>query len=187
MTSQETQERDEFESQVREAGDIPDDERAKEGSDDEGAERRSLELESVRPWRVAKSLDALLKQVNTRSPGRSKASDGSIGDAAHASRSSDHNPWIIEGGVGIVTARDITHDPANGCDAGVLAEAIRASRDPRVKYIIWNRRIANSSSIGAQPAWEWRPYGGTNPHNHHCHISVKSDKASYDSIDGWTI
>lgn len=187
MTDQEKKGRDEFESQVREADDIPEEERAKEGGDDEDAERKSLELESIRPWRVAKSLDALLKQVNTKAPSRSKASDGSIGDAAHASRSSDHNPWIIESGVGVVTARDITHDPAHGCDAGVLAETIRTSKDTRVKYIIWNRRIASSSAIGTRPAWEWRPYTGTNPHNHHVHISVKSDKANYDSTSDWTI
>ena len=187
MANQERKDNDEYESQVREADDIPEEERAKEGGDDEGAERSRSEFEAVRPWRVAKSLDVLLKQVNTRSPGRSKASDGSIGDAAHASRNSDHNPWIIEAGVGVVSARDITHDPANGCDAGLLAEAIRASRDPRVKYVIWNRRIANSSAIGSQPAWEWRPYGGSNPHNHHVHISVKSDKANYDSTESWTI
>ena len=42
-------------------------------------------------WRVARSLDVLLGQLNALAPERSKASDGSIGDAAHASRSSDHN------------------------------------------------------------------------------------------------
>jgi hypothetical protein len=187
MTNQERKGSDEFESQVREANDIPEEEKAKEIGDDEGAESKSLELESVRPWRVAKSLDVLLKQINTKAPGRSKASDGSIGDAAHASRNSDHNPWIVESGVGVVTARDFTHDPDHGCDAGALAEAIRASKDTRVKYIIWNRRIASSSAIGARPAWEWRPYDGRNPHNHHVHISVKQDKANYDSTDGWTI
>lgn len=187
MTNKETQENDANQSQVREADDIPEEERAKEVGDDEGAERGRSEFEAVRPWRVATSLDALLKQVNAKAPRRSKKSDGSIGDAAHASRNSDHNPWIVERGVGVVTARDITHDPANGCDAGALAEAIRASQDPRVKYIIWNRRIANSSAIGDQQAWAWRPYGGSNPHNHHVHISVKSDKANYDSTDSWEI
>jgi len=187
MSDEKQQERGEFESQTYEANEIPENERAKEAGDDEAAESRSLELEAVRPWRVAKSLDVLLKQVNTKAPNRNKASDGSIGDAAHASRNSDHNPWIVEGGVGVVTARDITHDPDRGCDAAALAEAIRASLDPRIKYIIWKRRIANSSAIGSQPAWAWRPYTGSNPHDHHVHISVKSDKASYDSTVGWSI
>jgi hypothetical protein len=187
MTDQEKQKSYEWESQVHEADDIPEQERAKEVGDDEDAEKRSLDFESVRPWRVATSLEVLRRQVNDKAPGRSTASDGGIGDAAHASRASDHNPWIIERGVGVVTARDFTHDPGHGCDAGVLAETIRASRDGRVKYIIWNRRIASSSPIGSKPAWEWRPYSGTNPHDHHVHISVKSDKANYDSTDSWTI
>lgn len=102
----------------------------------------------ARPWRAAKSLQVLRNQVNERAPDRSKASDGFIGDAAHASRASDHNPWVLDGNMGVVTAFDITHDPARGCDANELAEAIRGSRDPRVKYIIWNRRIANSKPIG---------------------------------------
>jgi lysozyme family protein len=139
----------------------------------------------IRQWRVAKSLEHLRGQINAAFPQRSKSSDGTIGDAAHASRSSDHNPWIIDNGVGVVTAFDVTHDPGHLCDAGRIAEAIRASRDARVKYIIWNRRIANSQPIGAAPAWAWRTYTGTNPHNHHCHISVRSEKAAYDDQRDW--
>ncbi|CAH0355645.1 MAG: DNA/RNA non-specific endonuclease [Sphingobium sp.] len=138
-------------------------------------------------WRVAKALLTLKNQVNARAPRRSKASDGTIGDAAHASRSSDHNPWISDGRQGVVTAMDITHDPNGGCDANALAEAIRASKDKRVKYIIWNRCIASSAPKDGQPAWAWRPYSGRNPHNHHVHISVGTEKADYDSTAPWAI
>jgi hypothetical protein len=48
-------------------------------------------------WRVARSLEVLLGQFNAACPGRSKASDGSIGDAAHATRDSDHKPWYGPG------------------------------------------------------------------------------------------
>jgi hypothetical protein len=68
MTDKEQKVSDQYESQVHEADDIPEEERAKEGGDDEDAERKSLELESVRPWRVAKSLDALLRRCRTREP-----------------------------------------------------------------------------------------------------------------------
>ena len=139
------------------------------------------------PWRAAKSLMALLQQVNQRAPRRNKASDGTIGDAAHCQRTSDHNPWVRDSGVGVVTALDITHDPRGGCDANTIVEAIRASRDRRVKYIIWNRRIANSAAVGGAQPWEWRRYTGTNPHTVHAHISVKPDKASYDSTSAWAI
>jgi hypothetical protein len=187
-------------SEVRAADDVPEEERTPNSGDDVDAEpedeavpaTRTLESVGARaasraPWRVAKCLLMLRDQVNRKAPNRKKTSDGTIGDAAHASRSSDHNPWVKDGGVGVVTAVDVTHDPAGGCDANAIAEAIRSSRDRRVKYIIWNRRIANSSPQGGQPAWAWRPYRGQNPHTKHIHISVKPDKPSYDSTAAWSI
>jgi peptidoglycan hydrolase-like protein with peptidoglycan-binding domain len=136
-------------------------------------------------WRVAKSLEALRHQLNSLAPGRSKAADGGIGDAAHASRGSDHNPWVKDGAMGIVTARDFTHDPKGGIDARKLAEALVASRDPRIKYIISNRQIV-SGSDGPSP-WVWRSYSGSNPHTMHVHISVKSSKAHYDNDAPWAL
>jgi hypothetical protein len=143
--------------------------------------------EGVRPWRIAEALLALRKQVNALAPGRSKASDGAIGDPAHQSRASDHNPWVTDGAGGVVTAMDITHDPAHGCDAGRLAETLRTARDGRVKYIISNRRIAAAEPKQGQPPWAWRPYAGRNPHDHHVHISVHPEKAKYDSTAKWPI
>jgi hypothetical protein len=137
-------------------------------------------------WRIAQSLDVLLKQINELYPKRSKTSDGGIGDAAHASRSSDHNPWVRDGGAGIVTARDFTNDPVNGVASEVLAEALRASRDKRLKYVISNRRIFSGSGQKS-PAWQWRPYRGSNPHIKHAHVSVKSSKAEYDSPALWDL
>ena len=142
---------------------------------------------AVPPWRAAESLLVLRQQVNAMAPGRRKTSDGLVGDAAHALRTSDHNPWVRDNGMGVVTACDITHDPQGGCDAGRIAEAIRTGQDARVKYIIWNRQIANSESIGGHPPWTWRPYTGANPHTKHVHISVKPDKALYDEKMTWPI
>lgn len=138
-------------------------------------------------WRAAASLLALRDQVNAAWPNRSRVSDGTVGDARHRSRASDHNPWIRDGNMGVVSSLDITHDPKNGSDAGKIAAAIRRSRDNRVKYIIWNRRISNSSPTGGEAAWAWRPYGGKNPHSKHMHISVKSAKSRYDSAAPWHI
>jgi GH24 family phage-related lysozyme (muramidase) len=120
-------------------------------------------------WRLAKSLDKLRSQVNAMAPSRSKISDGTIGDAAHSSRTSDHNP-----SGGIVHALDITHDPHNGCDANKIAESIRASRDPRVSYIIWNKRISNPTVQD----WTWRPNKG---HTMHVHVSVKKGRLADDT------
>jgi len=145
---------------------------------------------AVGQWRVAKCLLKLRNQVNALAPNRSKVSDGTIGDQNHcgsSSSTSDHCPRIRDGGVGVVAAMDITHDPSGGCDAGKIAASIHESRDSRVKYIIWNRKIANSSAIGSSAPWAWRPYNGANPHNHHVHVSVKPAKPKYDSEETWSV
>jgi hypothetical protein len=137
-------------------------------------------------WRVARSLDILLSEVNASAPNRSKAADGSIGDAAHATRSSDHNPFILDGDVGVVRARDYTHDPAGGFDAYAFAEHVRTlglAGHPALQdggYVISNRRIA--SAVGN---WAWRPYSGVNAHAHHTHVSVGRGKGAYDSDRSW--
>lgn len=137
-------------------------------------------------WRMAKCLEVLLAEINKAHPDRSKASDGGIGDAAHASRSSDHNPWVIgPGGIGIVTARDFTNDPEHGFTSDEFAEWLRqrclSGAETRVKYIISRKRIAN----GSIQNWAWRAYTGDNPHEKHVHVSVKSDQAHYDNTKSW--
>lgn len=117
-------------------------------------------------WRVAFSLDELLLQLNQMYPHRSKVSDGSIGDAAHALRTSDHNPWY---GPGIVTARDFTHDPDGGIDGHKLSAQLTTSGDRRIKYVIWNYRIW-------EPGVGWQAYHGSNAHTHHVHVSVVASK-----------
>lgn len=130
-------------------------------------------------WRLAKSLKTLLDQVNARWSDRSKASDGTIGDAAHSNRTSDHNP----NAAGVVCAIDITHDPARGCDCQLIADALKTSRDRRIKYVIWNGQIM--SGAHSARAWVWRPYTGPNPHTKHLHISVIADPRGYDDASPW--
>lgn len=129
--------------------------------------------------RIAKSLATLRDQINTRAPNRSKVSDGWLGDAAHAARKSDHNV----NGAGVVTALDITHDPANGVDTWKLAEILRQHKDPRIKYVISNGRIFSSLTS----PWQWRKYTGPNKHAHHIHVSVSSDPALYDLASEWKL
>lgn len=133
-------------------------------------------------WRLAKSLETLRNQVNAAYPTRSKASDGTIGDAAHASGASDHNPNAN----GVVAALDLTHDPARGFDAHALAEHLRKNRHPNLRYVISNARIA-----GAWTNWEWRPSSG---HTQHVHISVGDlnvgdgqTTGRYDDTTAWNI
>lgn len=138
-------------------------------------------------WRVAYSLDQLLKQINTLAPNRSKASDGSIGDAEHKKQgsASDHNPWFVLGGQALVTARDFTHDPANGLDCNKLAAALIAAKDPRIKYLIWQGRLIDSRAVagnGYRP-WTWQPSSG---HHQHLHLSVMAN-ASADDTRPWSL
>jgi hypothetical protein len=137
--------------------------------------------------RPAKCLLTLRDQVDDKYPGRAKGSDGMIGDAAHQAEgsASDHNPWFRDSqGRGVVTAIDITHDPAHGLVIAHLAAALAKSRDHRIKYIITNRRILDSRP-DFNP-WVWMPYSGSDPHTGHLHLSVVTTQSRYDATRPWT-
>jgi Putative peptidoglycan binding domain len=130
-------------------------------------------------WRLAKSLIVLRNQVNGLAPERSKSDDGTIGDAAHAATSSDHNP----NSAGVVCAIDFTHDPSGGFDSYKFAEMLRQTRDSRIQYVISNGRIWNAT---VSP-YLWRAYTGANKHDRHVHISVKQNAAIYDKETQWSL
>ncbi len=129
-------------------------------------------------WRLAKSLDTLRTQINAAFPKRDKSSDGTIGDARHQAEHSEHNPDQN----GVVRAMDISNDPAHGVVSDKIAHALIDSRDPRILYVISNRRICSSV---VQP-WVWRVYSGSNAHDHHFHISVVEDPKRYDDTSPWS-
>lgn len=131
-------------------------------------------------WRLSRALEQLRSQVNAKWPNRSKDSDGSVGDTSHGARKSDHNPDSS----GVVHAIDLTHDPAHGFDSYAFADMLLKKQDPRVSYIISNRRIG-AGPKGAQPG-KWRKYTGINPHNHHVHISVVSGPGA-DNTTAWDV
>lgn len=130
--------------------------------------------------RTANSLLKLRDQIDAAHPNRNKASDGTIGDEAHQKQgsASDHNPWFTDkNGIGVVTALDITHDPANGVDIDKLSDQLIASRDSRIKYVIANGLIAGPGSN-----WQWQESSG---HYEHIHISVNT--SNYDDTSEWKI
>lgn len=131
-------------------------------------------------WRLAHALETLRSQVNAKFPDRSKSSDGSIGDEGHSARTSDHNPDDH----GVVRAIDITHDPKGGFDSYAFADMLLKKQDRRLKYVISNRRIGSGPQ--GPSAGVWRKYTGTNPHDHHCHISAVPD-ARGDDTSSWDI
>jgi hypothetical protein len=132
--------------------------------------------------RLAKSLIKLIDQVDHDFPSRDRHNDGTIGDEAHRQRDSDHNPQIKDDSMGVVTALDVTHDPAAGFDARVFADSLRAAKDPRIKYVIFNGQIFSST----MSPWIWRDRNkGPGDHSEHVHISVVADPARFDDEAPW--
>ena len=121
---------------------------------------------------LAKSITKLREQINARYPRRSKASDGTWPSAAHRRQSpnSDHNTGH---------AVDFTHDPRGGLNSEKLADHLRTVHDPRLKYVISNRKIAS-----AKTGWKWARYNGANAHDKHVHISVNR---SPDHGEPWSL
>lgn len=122
-------------------------------------------------WKLAPCLIALEAEADAIAPNRRKGSDGSIGDANHSVRRSDHNP-DEEGNIDWVDALDITHDPQNGMDIHarlrVVAQNVKNGIEPRVDYLISNDEIFSKKN----GVWAWREYDGSNEHRGHGHISV---------------
>lgn len=109
---------------------------------------------------LAPALVRLRDEVNARWPGRSKVSDGWIGDTAHSARTSDHNPDWAAGG--IVRAIDVTNA---GIDVDGFINLV--IRDPRTRYVISRGRIWTREA-------GWSRYTGSNGHYAHVHVSVRS-------------
>lgn len=105
----------------------------------------------------APTLTAALAELDTLHPGRVHGGEGVCGQRANKS---DHP---------IGNAMDVWHDPEHGADMNVYAAALVARRDPRVTYLIWNRRIYGPES---RYGWEGGPYTGASPHTDHLHVSI---------------
>lgn len=127
--------------------------------------------------KLAPALLTLYEQVNVLVPHRATSSDGSIGDTAHASRKSDHNP----NSDGIVCALDLTHDPKGGFDSYKFADFLKSKNDNRINYLISNGRIWNSGTSA------WDAYHGTNPHNQHVHVSVEQRAERWNATQPWDL
>ena len=117
---------------------------------------------------LCKAGETLREQVNARFVSRDTRSDGWLGDLAHQSRPSDHNPAQPNG---VVRAIDIDRDLSGSAKPDLmpyLADQLRecAKTDKRIAYIIFDGKIASSKK-----SWTWRTYDGINKHNHHCHVS----------------
>jgi hypothetical protein len=139
------------------------------------------------PARCAGALLKLNEQIRAYAPRAlppaTKATAwGWIADDAHSS-ASDHYPHFLAalGAEAVVCARDFPHAPTLGLDGGAVTEALRMSRDPRIGYVIFNRRIT-----GPNHGWRWDRYDEDDPHDAHFHVS-SVHTALADDTRAWTL
>ena len=144
-------------------------------------------------WILIPCLVALRNEFNELSPKRDKASDGSIGNTAHAGGSSDHNP--DETGntpsedadhINEVHAIDVDSSGPwpNGATFDLLVNEIvtrhRQGLDDRLQNVIYNRRIASRTW-----GWTWRDYTGTSAHTEHGHFSGRYESVHESNTRPW--
>lgn len=124
---------------------------------------------------LAPSLVALRAELDAKWPRRDRSSDGWIGDAAHSSRASQHNPDWSSVPPGAVDALDVDVD---GIDVRALMDAVVTDR--RVWYVIHDRRIWSRTN-----GWKPKRYTGSNPHIKHVHVSIQPTRAAREDTGPW--
>jgi hypothetical protein len=143
-------------------------------------------------WVLVACLKTLMAEFNRIAPGRSHASDGSIGDKAHEEEVSDHNPDET-GSVPIHDADHINEVHAIDVDVdlrepGLTMETVvqfvlarcRSGKENRLRYIIYNRRIWEADN-----EWRQRAYTGASAHTEHAHFSCSYDTVKEASTASW--
>ena len=134
-------------------------------------------------WFLAPSLVKLRDEINAKWSNRDKSSDGAVGDTSHAARKSSHNPlWSAPGKwSGVVRAVDIDSNGKTG-ERTPLVDAVLGATigDPRVWYVIWNRQIWSRTTN-----WKPKPYTGSNPHDHHVHVSLVEKSSAWGNTAAW--
>jgi len=126
---------------------------------------------------LAASLTLARQAIDKRWPDRDRESDGWIGNDAHAMRRSDHNPNDRNR----VDALDI--DMYGGTTPLHRASIVAAAMlHPSINYVIFNRRIYD-----ADDHFQPRVYNGINPHDKHCHYSIRQTVAAEMNLTRWTL
>jgi hypothetical protein len=145
-------------------------------------------------WILVPCLGQLRTEVNALAPNRDKTTDGTIGNAAHQLSVSDHN----DDEVGRVPIRDAdSKHEVHAWDAdkdlrepnltmGMIVDHVigrcRSGAEKRLRYVIWDRRIAEASN-----GWRWRAYTGSSPHTEHAHFSASYETKLEADTSSWRL
>jgi len=142
-------------------------------------------------WVLTRGLGTVRAEFNSVFPDRDKTSDGTIGDQAHQTSASGHNPdrtgraeYKDGDSLDEVRAIDVDRDlvPGSGTDwmelvVQHLVRKARAGGYIPFRYIIYKGRIWSRTD-----GWRTRTYTGANKHNKHAHFSGDYTQTA----DNWT-
>ncbi len=149
-------------------------------------------------WVVVPCLLALRDEFNQLNPKRDKGADGTIGDSNHNS-SSDHSP---DEDSDVLRDHDADHkNEVHALDIdstgpwprsfnSIILDIVERERaeynhpttKARLKYVIWNRRIASRSN-----GWAWRAYSESDPHTNHAHFSALYTTSTENDTRSWGV
>lgn len=138
-------------------------------------------------WTLAPCLVVLAEQIETKWPNREEG-DGTVASENHdkISPTSDHRPSPYEAQSG-ATVRAIDSGETSEAITQGLVDALVASRDSRIMYLIYEGRSCWSIPRNGKPAWTWQKYNGVNPHDGHFHLSTKRTTAADNDTRLWKI
>ncbi len=135
-------------------------------------------------WALAGTLAQLRRELVTAYPAAPSRLYGTVGDADHQARKSDHNPDQR----GYVRALDIPRVEHGGPPLELLASLLREVGERESQrlnpggYVVWNSLIASGRT-----GWQWTTYTGDNPHTTHLHVSCSRLPQFYSLGHRWNV